>query len=84
MAAWIWIVIALAALIAVAGALIMGRQAREKRLDERRNEAQKLRRQAEERETIARGHEAQAQEKRREAAEVGARADRVDPDREDG
>ena len=87
MAAWIWILIAIGALV-VLGLVIFGaRRNREKA--QQREQAQELRqeadtqtRQAEERERVAQEQVEQAKEARRVAAEVGARADRVDPDSE--
>ena len=82
MAAWIWIVIAIGALL-VLGALVFGSlRAREKKLTERREQAQELRQEADTRARVAEGHELEAREARKEAAAVGARADRLDPDRE--
>jgi flagellar biosynthesis/type III secretory pathway M-ring protein FliF/YscJ len=81
-ATWIWIVIAIGALL-VLGVLVFGSlRAREKRLTERREQAQELRQEADRRARVAEGHELEAREARREAAQVGARADRLDPDRE--
>ena len=87
MAAWIWILIAIGALV-VLGLVVFGaRRNREK--TQRREQAQELRqkadthtRQAEERERVAQEQVQQAKEARKVAAEVGARADRVDPDSE--
>ena len=82
MATWIWIVIAIGALL-VLGLLIFGSlRARDKKLTEWREQAQELRQEADRRARVAEGHELEAREARREAAEVGARADRLDPDRE--
>jgi FtsZ-interacting cell division protein ZipA len=87
MAAWIWILIAIGALV-VLGLVIFGvRNNREK--TQRREQAQELRqkadthaRQAEERERVAQEQVQQAKEARKVAAEVGARADQIDPDAE--
>ena len=85
MAAWIWILIAIGALV-VLGLVIFGvRNNREK--TQRREQAQELRQhadtrtqQAEERERVAEEQVRQAKEARKVAAEVGARADHIDPD----
>jgi flagellar biosynthesis/type III secretory pathway M-ring protein FliF/YscJ len=89
MAAWIWIVIAVGGVVVLAAIVFGARRTRQRQLEERREHAQELRQQAEthtrraeEREHIAQEHAQQAQESRKVAAEVGARADRVDPDRE--
>ena len=87
MAAWIWILIAIGALV-VLGLVVFGaRRNREK--TQRREQARELRQkadthtqQAEERERVAQEQVQQAKEARQVAAEVGARADRVDPDSE--
>lgn len=87
MAAWIWILIAIGALVAL-GLVVFGvRNNREK--TQRREQAQELRqeadtrtRQAEERERVAQEQVQQAKEARKVAAEVGARADHIDPDSE--
>jgi len=88
MAAWIWILIAIGALV-VLGLIVFGAlRGREK--TQRREHAQELRqeadsrtRQAEERERVAEEQVKQAREARRVAAQVGARADEIDPDREE-
>ena len=85
MGTWIWILIAIGAVL-VLGALVFGvRSSREK--TQRREQAQELRqeadtrtRQAEERERVAQEQVQQAKEARKVAAEVGARADHIDPD----
>jgi FtsZ-interacting cell division protein ZipA len=87
MAAWIWILIAIGALV-VLGIVVFGvRQSREKA--QRREKAQELRQEADtrtqqavERERVAQEQVQQAKEARKVAAEVGARADQIDPDRE--
>ena len=86
MSTWVWIVIAIVAIVLIA-ALVFGRRVREKRLVQRREKAQELRQEADqrtqrakEREAIAQEHIEQARSERGEAAKVGARADRVDPD----
>jgi FtsZ-interacting cell division protein ZipA len=85
MAAWIWILIAIGALVALALVIFGVRSNREKA--QRREQAQELRqeadtrsRQAEERERVAQEQVQQAKEARKVAAEVGARADHIDPD----
>jgi FtsZ-interacting cell division protein ZipA len=87
MAAWIWILIVIGALVAL-GVIVFGvRSNREK--TQRREQAQELRqeadaraRQADERERVAQEQVQQAKEARKVAAEVGARADHIDPDTE--
>jgi FtsZ-interacting cell division protein ZipA len=87
MAAWIWILIAIGALVVVALLVFGARRSRDRR--QRREQVRELRqevdtrtRQAEERERVAQEQVQEARESRRIAAEVGARADRLDPDRE--
>ena len=87
MAAWIWILIAIGALVVLALVIFGVRNNREKA--ERREQAQELRQQADthaqqalERERVAEEQVKQAKESRRVAAEVGARADHIDPDSE--
>jgi ABC-type lipoprotein release transport system permease subunit len=89
MATWIWIVIGVAAVIVLLAVLFGARRAQERRVVQRRGKAQELRqeaedrsRRAEERERIAEEHAEQARQERKEAAEVGARADKIDPDRD--
>ena len=83
MATWIWIVIGLAVVVVVGLAVLGGMQQRDrKQFEERRGQAQQLRQEADSREKLAREHEEHARDARRTAAVVGARADRVDPDRE--
>ena len=87
MGAWMWILIAIG-LVVLLGLIVVGAwRGREKR--QRREHAQELRqeadtrtRQAEERERVAEEQVKQAREARRVAAQVGARADEIDPDRE--
>jgi flagellar biosynthesis/type III secretory pathway M-ring protein FliF/YscJ len=86
-AAWIWILIAIGALVVLAVVAFAVRNNREKA--QRREEAQELRQQADthaqqalERERVAEEQVKQAKESRRVAAEVGARADHIDPDTE--
>ena len=85
MAAWIWVLIAIGALVVLGLIVFAARQNREK--TQRREQAQELRqeadtrtRQAEERERVAREQAQQAREARKVAAQVGARADHIDPD----
>jgi len=87
MAAWIWILIAIGALVVLALVIFGVRNNREKA--QRREQAQELRQQADthaqqalERERVAEEQVKQAKESRRVAAEVGARADHIDPDSE--
>jgi FtsZ-interacting cell division protein ZipA len=87
MAAWIWILIAIGVVVVLALVVVGALRGREK--TQRREKAQELRQQAdthrqqaEERERVAQEQVQQARESRRVAAEVGARADRIDPDRE--
>jgi FtsZ-interacting cell division protein ZipA len=87
MAAWIWILIAIGALVVLALVIFGVRNNREKA--QRREQAQELRQQADthtqqalERERVAQEQVEQAKESRKVAAEVGARADQIDPDAE--
>jgi len=87
MAAWVWVLIAIGVLVVLGLAIFGARRGREKA--QRREQAQELRqeadartRQAEERERVAHEQQQQAREARKVAAEVGARADRLDPDRD--
>ena len=89
MSTWVWIVIAVGALVVLALIAFGAVRGREKRLEQRREEAQELRQEAEmrtqqalERERVAEEQAQQARESRKVAAEAGARADRIDPDRE--
>jgi FtsZ-interacting cell division protein ZipA len=85
MAAWIWIVIAIGALVAVA-LLVFGvlrsreRQQRREQAQELRQEAETRNQQAEERERIAQQHAREARESRKAAEEASAYADDLDPD----
>jgi uncharacterized protein HemX len=86
-ATWIWILIAIGALVVLGFVVFSARRKRE--LTQRREQAQELRQeadtrtqQAEERERVAQEQVQQAKEARRVAAEVGARADHIDPDAE--
>jgi len=90
MATWIWIAIAVGALILVALLALGGRKASERRVVKKREEARDLRqeaevrtRRAEEREALAQEQADRAEVERREAAEVGARAAEIDPDTDD-
>lgn len=87
MTGWIWSVIAIGVLV-VLGLIVFG-ALRGRAKAQRREQAQKLRReadtrirQAEERDRVAQEQVQQAREARKVAAEVGARADEIDPDRE--
>jgi FtsZ-interacting cell division protein ZipA len=87
MATWIWILIAIGALVVLGFVVFGSRRKREE--TQRREQAQELRqeadtrmRQAEERERVAQEQVEQAKEARKVAAEVGARADHIDPDSE--
>ena len=87
MAAWIWILIAIGALVVLGLIVFAARRNREQ--TQRREQAQELRQeadtrtqQAEERERVAQEQVQQAKEARKVAAEVGARADHIDPDTE--
>jgi hypothetical protein len=89
MATWIWIVIAVGAAIVLLALVFGARRGRERRIVQRREKAHGLReeaqersRRAEERERIAKEHAQQARDERKQAAEVGARADKIDPDRD--
>jgi flagellar biosynthesis/type III secretory pathway M-ring protein FliF/YscJ len=86
MATWIWTVVAVIAVFAV-GIVVFG-ILREKRLVRNRQRASRLReeaaeraKRAEERGRIANEQARQAHAEREEAAKIGARADRLDPDR---
>jgi hypothetical protein len=88
MAIWVWALIAIGALLLLTVVVLGLLRGREKRLEQRREKAVELReeaevrnRRAEERERVAREQAQQAREERKVAAEVGARADRLDPDR---
>jgi flagellar biosynthesis/type III secretory pathway M-ring protein FliF/YscJ len=86
MATWIWIVIAAGAIVALA-VVVFGMRGR--RVARRREKAQELRQDAEQRHRKAKEHESLAEEladraksEREEADKVGARAAKVDPDRD--
>lgn len=87
---WVWILIAIGALVLLAVLLLGGRRAKEKRTVQKREEAHELRREAEvrtqraeEREAVAQEQADEARAERKQAAEVAERAGRVDPDRND-
>ena len=87
---WIWIVIAVGALIVLGLLLVSGRKARERRLDSKREEASNLRRQAEtkaqraeHRASVAEELSQRATVERQEAVVAARRADEVDPDVDD-
>jgi flagellar biosynthesis/type III secretory pathway M-ring protein FliF/YscJ len=89
MATWIWIVIAVGAVILLLALVFGARRGRERRIVQKREKAGELRQEAqervqraEERERIAEEHAQQARDEREQAAEVGARADKLDPDRD--
>ena len=84
---WVWIVIAVAAVLLVGLVIFAGRRARDRRIENKRVEARELRqeaemrgRSAEERELVAQEQAEQAQRERRGAEEAAERARRVDPD----
>ncbi len=84
---WVWIVIAVAAVLLVGLVIFAGRRARDRRIENKRVEARELRqeaemrgRRAEERELVAQEQAEQAQRERRGAEEAAERARRVDPD----
>jgi Flp pilus assembly protein TadB len=87
MDAWVWIVIAVAAILLVGLVIFGGRRARERQIENKRVEAHELRqeadmraRRAEERELVAQEQAEQAQRERSGAEEAAERARRVDPD----
>jgi flagellar biosynthesis/type III secretory pathway M-ring protein FliF/YscJ len=89
MATWIWIVIAVGAVVLLLALVFGAKRGRERRIVHRREKAHELReeaeersRRADERERIAKEHAQQARDEREQAAEVGARADKIDPDRD--
>jgi flagellar biosynthesis/type III secretory pathway M-ring protein FliF/YscJ len=84
---WIWIVIAVAAVIVLGLIVFAMRRARERRLEAKRQEAFELRQQAESkvlraehRTSVADELAERARKERREADLVAQRADEVDPD----
>jgi uncharacterized protein HemX len=90
MATWIWIVIAIAAVIGLAVIVLGGRKAKQRRVaNEQREEAQGLRQEAEQRHRSAKERESLSKEladrakSEREAGDkAAAQAARVDPDRD--
>jgi flagellar biosynthesis/type III secretory pathway M-ring protein FliF/YscJ len=87
MDAWVWIVIAVAAVLLVGLVIFAGRRARDRQIESKRVEAQELRqeaetraRRAEERELVAQEQAEQARRERSSAEEAAERARRVDPD----
>jgi flagellar biosynthesis/type III secretory pathway M-ring protein FliF/YscJ len=88
MAAWVWIVIAIVALIVVALLLFVGKRERTRRIGRKRGEARALReealvrtRRADEREAVAREQSEKAMHERVAATESARRAESIDPDR---
>jgi Flp pilus assembly protein TadB len=88
MATWIWIVIAVAAVIVLAVAVFGGRRAKQRRVVKQREQAQTLREEAQQRHRTAKERENLAQElaeraksERKAGDEAAAHAARVDPDR---
>jgi flagellar biosynthesis/type III secretory pathway M-ring protein FliF/YscJ len=88
MATWIWIVIAIAAVVVLAVVLFAGRKAMQRRaVAEQREQAQELRQEATERHRTAKERESLAQElaerakaERKEGDKAAAHAARIDPD----
>jgi FtsZ-interacting cell division protein ZipA len=87
---WVWIVIAVAALVVLGLVLVGALKARERRLEGKRSEAVELRRQAEmkteraeNRASVADELAERARVERKEAAVAARRADDVDPDVDD-
>ena len=87
MAAWVWIVIAIVALIVVALLVFIGKRGQARRIGRKRGEAQALREdalsrtsRADEREAIAREQSEQAIRERTAATETARRAEEIDPD----
>jgi hypothetical protein len=88
MDAWIWVVVAVAAVIVIA-AIVWSTSMRERRYAKRRAEAQDLRREAsagygraQERQALADEQAARAENERVAAHQAAERAARVDPDTE--
>jgi hypothetical protein len=88
MATWIWIVIAIAAIVVLGVLLFGGRRAKQRRVVQQREKAQELRQEAEQRHRTAKERESLAQElterakaERKEGDKAAAQAARVDPDR---
>jgi biopolymer transport protein ExbB/TolQ len=89
MATWIWIVIAVAAVIVLAMIVFGGRLAKNRRVVQQREKAQELREEAKQRHRSAKERENLAQEladrakaERKAGDEAAAHAVRVDPDRD--
>ena len=89
MATWIWIVIAVAAFVVLAAVVLGARKARERRVVQQREKAQKLRQEAEQRHRAAKERENMSQElkeraatERKEGDKVAAQAAKIDPDRD--
>jgi Flp pilus assembly protein TadB len=87
MATWVWIVIAVAALVVLGLLLWSAQKARERRLESKRTEAVELRRQAEakvqrseHRASVADELAERARVEREEAQVAARQADEVDPD----
>ena len=88
MATWVWIVIAVAAVVVLAAFVLGGRKAKQKRIVQQREKAQDLRqeaaqrhRSAKERENLAQELAERAKSERAEGDKAAAHAARVDPDR---
>lgn len=88
MATWIWIVIAVAAVLVI-GAVAFPAWRRRRQVQERREQAQGLRQQAQQRHSRAKERETMAEElverakaERKEGDKAAAQAAEVDPDRE--
>ena len=84
---WLWVVLAIAAIVVVAVVLLGATKGRQRRVEKKREEAAELRQEAQERVSGAGRREAVAQQeaerarREREAAEEAARrADEIDPD----
>jgi len=89
MGSWLWIVIGIAALIALAVVLWAARGSSQRREAMKRVQARELRREADvrqtratEREAMAKEQSEQAKKERVAAQQASQRADRVDPDTE--
>jgi FtsZ-interacting cell division protein ZipA len=90
MATWVWIVIAVGALVVLGLLLWSAQKTRERRLEAKRSEAVELRRQAEakvqrseHRASVAEELAEHARVERQEAEVASRRADEVDPDVDD-
>ena len=88
MATWIWIVIAIAAVVLLAVFVLGGRKAKNRRVVQQREKAKELRQEAQQRHRTAKERENLAQElaerakaERKEGDKAAAQAARVDPDR---